>query len=92
MKRIVVMIVSMLLCLATFAQTSQSSFSQLLTKARNGDVEAMLDVAMKYYKGDGVTKNDRESFNWLLKAAQKGDVVAMIGVAESYYYGIGVGC
>ena len=90
MKRIVVIIVSMLLCLATFAQTSQPSFSQLLTKARNGDVEAMLDVAMKYYKGDGVTKNDCESFNWLLKAAQKGDVVAMIGVAESYYDGIGV--
>lgn len=85
MKRIVVMIVSMLLCLATFAQTSKPSFNQLLTKARNGDTEAMYDVAIRYYNGDGVAKNERESFNWLLKAAEKGHVDAMIEVAESYY-------
>jgi len=90
MKRIVVIIVSMLLCLATFAQTSKPSFYQLLTKARNGDTEAMYDVAIRYYNGDGVAKNERESFNWLLKAAEKGHVDAMIEVAESYYYGIGV--
>lgn len=90
MKRIVVMIVSMLLCLATFAQTSQSSFSQLLTKARNGDVEAMYDVSVRYYNGDGVEKNERESFNWTLKAAQKGHVDAMVDVAYGYFYGIGV--
>ena len=90
MKRIVVMIVSMLLCLATFAQTSQSSFSQLLTKARNGDVEAMYDVSVRYYNGDGVEKNERESFNWTLKAAQKGHVDARVDVAYGYFYGIGV--
>lgn len=90
MKRIVVMIVSMLLCLATFAQTSQSSFSQLLTKARNGNVEAMYDVSVRYYNGDGVEKNERESFNWTLKAAQKGHVDAMVDVAYGYFYGIGV--
>ena len=84
MKRIVVMIVAMLLCMATFAQTSQSSFSQLLTKARNGDVAAMVDVAIRYYDGNGVETNKRESFNWLLKAAQKGDVYAMILVAKYY--------
>lgn len=90
MKRIVVMIVSMLLCMATFAQTSQPSFSQQLTKARNGDVEAMYDVAIRYYDGIGVEKNKRESFNWFLKAAEKGHVDAMIEVAECYYYGTGV--
>ena len=90
MKRIVVMIVSMLLCLATFAQTSKPSFSQLLTKARNGDVEAMYDVSVRYYNGDGVEKNERESFNWTLKAAQKGHVDAMVDVAYGYFYGIGV--
>ena len=85
MKRIVVMIVAMLLCMATFAQTSKPSFYQLLTKARNGDVEAMYDVAIRYYDGNGVEKNKRESFNWFLKAAEKGHVDAMIEVAESYY-------
>ena len=90
MKRIVVMIVSMLLCLATFAQTSKPSFNQQLTKARNGDVEAMYDVSVRYYNGDGVEKNERESFNWTLKAAQKGHVDAMVDVAYGYFYGIGV--
>ena len=90
MKRIMTMIVSMLLCMATFAQTSLPSFSQQLTKARNGDVEAMYDVAVRYYVGNGVEKNKRESFNWFLKAAEKGDVDAMIDVAECYYYGKGV--
>ena len=90
MKRIVVIIVSMLLCMATFAQTSQPSFSQQLTKARNGDVEAMYDVAIRYYDGNGVEKNKRESFNWFLKAAEKGHVDAMVEVAECYYYGSGV--
>ena len=90
MKRIVAMTISVLLCMATFAQSSQPSFNQLLTKARNGDAAAMYDVAVCYYNGKGVAKNERESFNWLLKSAQKGYVDAMVEVGYDYFYGIGV--
>ena len=91
MKRIMTMIVSMLLCMATFAQTSQPSFDQQLTKARiRGDVEVMYNVGLRYYNGDGVAKNERESFIWMLRAALKGHVDAMEQVAYDYMNGIGV--
>ena len=54
------------------------------------DPNAMFDLAIRYYNGDGVKKNYAEAFKWFRKAAYKGNTVAMYNLAVCYDDGIGV--
>ncbi len=54
------------------------------------DPNAMFDLAIRYYNGDGVKKNYAETFKWFRKAAYKGDTDAMYNLAVCYDDGIGV--
>ena len=54
------------------------------------DPNAMFDLALRYYNGDGVEKNPAEAAKWFRKAAYKGNTVAMYNLAWLYYDGDGV--
>lgn len=47
---------------------AKTTFPQLLEQARNGDAEAMCDVALAYYKGKGTLKNPFKAKCWIQKA------------------------
>ena len=44
-----------------------------MEKAQRGDVEAMVNVGMAYWRGDGVGDNLIEAKHWLSRAAELGD-------------------
>lgn len=54
------------------------------------DPNAMFDLALRYYNGDGVERNYAEAFKWCRKAAYKGNTAAMYTLAVCYDVGIGV--
>lgn len=41
---------------------------ELLKKAKEGDGEAMYDVALKYNKGEGVDKNEKRALEWYARS------------------------
>ena len=59
----------------------------LKQSADKGHTNAMLDIGMMYYDGNGVTKNHIEAMNWFKKSADKGNIDAMLNVGLMYYGG-----
>lgn len=58
--------------------------------AKNGNVDAMRDLADAYYWGKyGVSEDFYEAGEWFEKAADAGDAVAMTRVGEFYLYATG---
>lgn len=54
-----------------------------------GNADAQFNMAIFYYNGDGVQKNDKISFEWLQKAAAQRHPAATRQVAVCYEKGIG---
>jgi TPR repeat protein len=54
----------------------REAFLEDLKKAQNGDVHAMVNVGMAYWRGDGVKQDVKEAEQWLSRAAQMGDQMA----------------
>lgn len=50
--------------------------ANLISAAKHGSTEAMYELGMMYYSGDGVSKDERLAFKWLRRAADKGDKTA----------------
>lgn len=50
--------------------------ANLISAAKHGSIEAMYELGMMYYSGDGVSKDERLAFKWLKRAADKGDKTA----------------
>lgn len=48
----------------------------LIYAAEHGSSEAMYELGMMYYSGDGVAEDERLAFKWLRRAADKGDQIA----------------
>lgn len=65
---------------------------ELLIKAENGDLEAMLDLANSYFKGAGTSIDPERSFYWYSKAfeANSESIAAINGLADCYIEGLGV--
>lgn len=57
--------------------------------AHAGNVDAMVDLGVKYYTNDGVLKNYQSSYDWNKKAADLGDVRGMTNLATIYFFGGG---
>ena len=71
---------------------NKRQFSQLLSQAKAGDVDAMKKLAAIYEYGNksGNLSSNPESFKWYLNAAQKDDTESIYKVATCYEYGRGV--
>ncbi len=59
-------------------------------KAKNGDAEAMFNLGVMYYNGEGVAKDYGKAREWYGKAAENGDATAMFFLGLMYYNGKGV--
>ena len=57
---------------------------ELRKKAKNGDIEAMKDLAHAYRKGESVSKNRAHYIKWLTIAAERGDVDAQMELIKFY--------
>src|SRR5262249_159372 len=66
------------------AVTNFRPLPELIKLADQGDAEAQYRLALIYFLGQGVPKNDEESMKWYRKAAVQGlaDAQAMLG---AYY-------
>ncbi|MDD2530779.1 MAG: tetratricopeptide repeat protein [Bacteroidales bacterium] len=82
MKRIIVFIVSILIF-------TPLVFSQNLEqKAKNGNVQAMYDLAKEYYSGIGRLENKANALVWFERAANKNHIESMYRTAQMYEKGI----
>ncbi|MCF0193126.1 MAG: sel1 repeat family protein [Prevotella sp.] len=61
-----------LLCCAMYGQTDSPEFTNALKKAKDGDYNAMCDVAMMYHKGIGTKQDAKEAIYWYKKAYKTG--------------------
>ena len=85
------------LCLASCNGNSQSNVNvpteyceELVKLAEEGNVEAQMNLAKCYAKGEGVERNDEEANKWFLKAAEQGNTDAMGEMGNAYLNGWGV--
>lgn len=74
------------------AQVSQKEdhIVTLKISADSGDKDAMLELGMRYYEGNGVVKNMSLAFQYLKPLAEEGYVKAYFPVADMYHRGQGV--
>ena len=65
-------------------------FKKIKELAENGDVESMVSLGDKYYKGEGTEQNYYAAATWYGKAIDKGNTLAMRKLGKMYDNGIGV--
>ena len=70
--------------------TSSDPVAELLEKAAGGDAAAQFDLAVRYFRGDGVSRDYEEGAAWMLKGAEQGHAEAQHGLALVYAVGKGV--
>lgn len=66
------------------------TFDELLTLANNGDVEAQLQLATAYHRGDdelAVEQNATEAYHWYQRAAAQGDSTASYELGLMHFRG-----
>lgn len=52
-----------------------------------GNIDAVFNLAMCYYRGIGTEKNVQEALKWFKNAAEQGDDQAMYNIAITYHDG-----
>ena len=58
--------------------------------AEQGFVDAQINLAVYYTKGEGVPVDLEKATYWFMKAAEQGDAQAQHNLAFNYEYGVGV--
>ncbi len=58
--------------------------------AERGDAIAQFNLALSYYRGQGVKQDYAKAVKWLYKAAEQGFVEAQYSLAGMYTHGLGV--
>ena len=58
--------------------------------AGRGNAGAQYNLGACYYKGEGVTKDEKEAVKWFTKSAEQGNVYAQRDLGVAYYKGEGV--
>jgi TPR repeat protein len=66
---------------------ANESISYLENKARSGDVDAQVELAMIYEEGVKVPKDDGKAFEWWSKAAEMNVDIAQYNVGLMYDQG-----
>ncbi|MCJ8322804.1 MAG: sel1 repeat family protein [Rhizobiales bacterium] len=61
-----------------------------LDLANQVNTRASLDLAWKYFNGEGVDQDYEKAYIWFKKAADSGDAKATWEVAKMYGYGVGI--
>ena len=69
---------------------SMKKIVELFGPAKKGDTDAMFELGVFFYNGDGVKENKTEAVKWFKKAAEKGDATAMYNLFVCYANGYGV--
>lgn len=64
-------------------------FKQLRAEVRNGYADSMAELAMAYYRGNGVKKNYKKAYKYMQKAARNGDTAAAVLQAQFLSRGVG---
>ena len=72
------------------APAESPTIPELIARARNGDTDAQLSLAVRYRDGKGVARDNAEAMRWGHMAADKGDAAAMDFVGFMYFRGLGV--
>jgi uncharacterized protein len=71
-------------------EDARKHFEEVKAKADQGNAAAQCNLAILYYKGDGVDKDSAESAKWFRKAAEQGDDQAQYNLGVMYANGSGV--
>ena len=58
--------------------------------AKEGHVQAQVNLGAMYDNGQGVTQDYKEAVKWYRKAAEQGNAVALFNLGVMYYAGLGV--
>lgn len=58
--------------------------NELLTKAKNGDSSAQLELADIYIHGYGIEEDEAQAELWAIKSAENGNVNAMYWLGDGY--------
>ncbi|WP_230341551.1 tetratricopeptide repeat protein [Methylobacillus arboreus] len=61
---------------------------QQLTALAEKDPRAAFDLGLRYFRGDGITRNTYQALTWMRHAAEHGDVDAQLAVGRFYLMGL----
>ncbi|KAF9966900.1 hypothetical protein BGZ73_000810, partial [Actinomortierella ambigua] len=72
-----------------FGGPLEGEIGVLVRRAIAGDAEALVSLAVKFEKGDGVRQSDTEAFGCYLRGAELGSAEAQFNVGRCFYDGCG---
>lgn len=84
MKIFKIIYIALGLILSMETQANPIFSNDLLTKAKNGDLSAQLELADVYIHGYGVDEDEAEAERWAVKSAENGNVDAMYWLGDGY--------
>lgn len=73
-----------------YASQGKLSFDETSKLARQGKINAQVQLGIAYEHGEGVTKNPKKAVDWYCRAAKKGSLQAQQNLAWMYANGRGV--
>jgi TPR repeat protein len=68
----------------------QDRFTEIMTGALHGDVDAQYQIAVCYFMGEEVEKNCEQAAHWFRQAAEQGHAEAQLSLARMYFDGLGI--
>lgn len=71
-------------------QSAPNAVTEMEARARHGDTEAAVALALIYVEGRGVKQDLAKALKWYRRAAEDGDAVAQVQLGGFYYRGQGV--
>ena len=63
---------------------NELTLDEIKYKAEQGNIKAQYNLALMYYKGEGVPQNYEEAIKWYNKAAEQGNIKAQYNLALMY--------
>lgn len=73
-----------LLCVPSSAAFAQDAIALLRNRAAHGDVEAEVELGVRYARGLGVRQDDFEAVRWLHRAAERGNTEAQFNLGIQF--------
>ena len=67
-----------------------AAFREWTPLAERGDAVAQFNLALMYYRGQGVRQDDKTALRWFRLAAEQGHAEAQLVLGAMYYGGYGV--
>jgi len=84
-------VLAVLLAVATTGVLiGQTDVEDLKAKAEQGHAQAQYNLALMYYRGQGVPQDDAEAVKWFRVAAEQGEATAQFNLGFMYLKGQGV--